>query len=330
MAMEPNRSGKAAVLGCFTAVGGLALGMLVVLVVVGVAISSIDWDFNLFGGDDDRNPELERAIDECDHDAVEAELEKGADQFDGGAFELFGTEGPTMEAAIACGPEITDLLTRYSVGNDGGDAVLQAAVATGRPELAAAALDAGADVDGQDDAGDTALLDAVTAGDLAVAQLLLLGGADPELPNEAGHTPLFRAVAFDHAEIVATLLDAGADPNASASITDTDVLGLMMVEANVAVAGGGTVGPAGHNVDRAVRQLGPNLGLPDSGPWRLDQVTVLYLAIAVSADDSSAIALLDAGADPTVGVGRFSHRPADAAELLGRTELAARIRAAGG
>ena len=330
MAEEPNRTGKAAVLGCFTAVGGLALGMLVVIVVVAVAISTIDWDFNLFGGDDDANPELARAIDACDADAVEAELEKGEDHFDGGASEIFGQDGPTMESAIACGPEITGLLTRYSVGNDGGDAVLQAAVATRRPELVVAALEAGAEIDGQDDAGDTALLDAVTVGDLAVAQLLLLGGADPELPNEAGHTPLFRAVAFDHVEIVATLLDVGADPDASASITDTDVLGLMMVEANGAAAGGGTVGPAGHDVGRAVNLLGPSLGLPDSGPWRLDRVTVLYLAVAVSADDTSAIALLDAGADPTVGVGQFSHRPADAAERLGRTDLAARIRTAGG
>ena len=86
-----------------------------------------------------RTPSWSAAIGACDADAVEAELEKGRDQFDGGAFELNGRSGPTMEAAIGCGPEMTALLTRYSVGNDGGDAVLQAAVATRRPELAAAA-----------------------------------------------------------------------------------------------------------------------------------------------------------------------------------------------
>ena len=130
MAVEWNRTGRAALVGCATAIGVVALGLTALVAIVAVALSNMDWQLFEFGGDDDANPELERAIKACDADAVEAELEKDRDQFDGGAFELFGTDGPTMEAAVACGPAMTGLLTRYSVGNDGGDAVLQAAVAT--------------------------------------------------------------------------------------------------------------------------------------------------------------------------------------------------------
>lgn len=305
-------------------VGGIVL---LVVLAMGLALTMPSCEVELGATDDDRNPELERAIGDCDVDAVEAELVKGADQFDGGAFELFGRGGPTMEEAIACGPELTALLTRYSVGNDGGDAVLQAAVATGRPELVTAALDAGADVDGQDSSGDTALLDAVTSNDGAMVELLLIRGADPDVANEAGHTPLLRAVGFDRPLLIARLLTAGADPNLTASVSRSDIV----------LAGGGFVDEAGELVDQAdlpgtrvIEALAPALGYLDADSVdTIHPITPLYVAVAVSTDEV-ALALLDAGADPTIGAGPAGHLPADAADLLGRTELAARIRAAGG
>jgi hypothetical protein len=325
MAVQWTRAGRSALVGCATAIGVVALGLTALVVLMGAALSTMDWSLFEFG-DDDANPELERAIDACDADAVEAELEKNSDQFDGGAFELSSRDGPTMESAIACGPEITGLLTRYSVGNDGGDAVLQAAVASRQPELAAAALDAGAVIDGQDDAGDTALLDAVTSDDGPMVELLLSRGADVNIANEGGHTPLLRAVGFDRPLLVARLLAAGADPNVTATVT---YLEMMAASGGYLDEDGLPVPPEETPILETLEELRPALGYETSGSLSIAPVTPLYVAVVVSSDEI-VHALLDAGADPTIGAGPAAHLPADAAELLGRTELAARIRAAGG
>jgi hypothetical protein len=311
----------AAIGGVLATFFGLALAL---MALAAFAFQGCEFELST---DDDENPELERAIATCDVDAVEAELVKGADQFDGGAFELFGREAPTMEAAISCGPEMAALLTRYAVGNDGGDVVLQAAVDTGDRDLVTVVLDEGADIDGQDDAGDTALLDAVTGGDGAMVDLLLTRGADPNVANEAGHTPLLRAVGFDRAGFVTRLLAAGADPDLPATVTRSDIV----------LAGGGFADANGNLVDtddlpgnQVLEALAPALGyLGGNGLQEIGPVTPLYVAVAVSTDEV-AIALLDAGADPTIGAGPSAHLPADAADLLGRPELAARIRASGG
>jgi hypothetical protein len=324
--VEWTRTGRAALVGCATAIGVVALGSVALMALIALAFSTLDFDLG-FGGDDDANPELARAIDACDADAVEAELEKGADHFDGGAYETFGRDGPTMESAITCGPEITGLLTRYSVGNDGGDAVLQAAVATGQPELAAAALDAGAEIDGQDDAGDTALLDAVTGDDGPMVELLLSRGADLNIANEGGHTPLLRAVGFNRPLLVARLLVAGADPDVTATVTGLE---MMAASGGYLDEEGVPVYPDEMPVQDKLETLGPALGEDRTGPLSdITGVSPLYVAVVISSD-AVVLALLDAGADPTIGAGLHEHLPADAAELLGRTELAARIRAAGG
>lgn len=314
-------------------IGGLFATMfasglvLLVVIAIGLAIAAPSCEFELFAYDDDRNPELERAIRDCDVAGVEAELVKGADQFDGGSFELFDHGGPTLESAIACGPEMAAVLTRFAVGNDGGDVMVQVAAETGDPALVAAVLDAGGDIDGQDDAGDTALLDAVTVNDGAMVDLLLDHGADPDVANDGSHTPLLRAVGFDRPLLVARLLAAGANPDIPATITRSDIV----------LAGGGFLDAQGNAVpddqlpgNRVLDVLGPELGfLSGDSVQSIPSVTPLYVAVAVSTDDVVA-ALLDAGADPTVGSGATDHLPADAADLLGRTELAARIRAAGG
>ena len=130
MAVQWTRAGRSALVGCATAIGVVALGLTALAVLVAAALSTMDWSLFDFGGDDDANPELERAIGACDADAVEAELEKNSRPVRRRGLRALQADGPTMEAAIVCGPEMTALLTRYSVGNDGGDAVLQAAVAT--------------------------------------------------------------------------------------------------------------------------------------------------------------------------------------------------------
>ena len=189
------------------------------------------------------------------------------------------------------------LLTRYSVGNDGGDAVLQAAVATRRPELAAAALDAGADIDGQDDAGDTALLDAATSDDGAMVELLLSRGADVNIANEGGHTPLLRAVGFNRPLLVARLLAAGADPNVTATVTGLEIDGRQ--RRRTWTRTGVPVYPEEIPVLETLEELRPALGhAPKTVSLSITPVTPLYVAVVVSSDEV-VLALLDAGADPT-------------------------------
>ena len=311
--------GAIVVIGGFFAtafVGGIAL---LVMLMVGLALVAPSCEFSL--SQPDPNPTLTAAIDACDVASVEAEIEKGGRPFIDGEFNLY-EDGPDLTEALACGPAMATLLVAYAVENGGGDSIVQAAMGTGKPEIVTAALDAGVDVDARDDAGDTALLDAVTSGDGAMLGLLLDRGADPDLPNDAGQTPLFRAIGLDRPLVVARLLAAGASPNTAATVTAFDILGAETLRS------GADDDPATNPVQDAIRTLRPALGYSATSPSSdLTLITPLYLAVAVSSDEV-VTALLDARANPPVGSGPSGHQPADAAELLGRTELAARIRAA--
>lgn len=330
MAVQWDRVGKGGLIGCGVLAGGVVLVSIALAVALVVGIRSIDWNFDFDLGGDDPDPALTAAVEACDVAKVESELEKGGRLFDGGRFELFGDEGVTIESALGCGPEMATLLTRYVVENDGGDPVLQAAVRTRSPEILAAVVAAGADLDAVDDAGDSPLLTAVTIGDRAMVELLLLAGADPAVDNEAGHTPLFRAVAFDRSDLVDALLAGGASTEAAAAVTDRDVLTLGLALAGEELEAGETVDTRPELFDRIDLLLEPLGARLDPGAqWAVDDVTPLYLAVAVSGDEVVS-ALLAAGADPGVGAGPNRHLPADAADLLGRTEVAALIRAAGG
>jgi hypothetical protein len=276
---------------------------------------------------------LQEAVAACDVAGVEDELEKGGRQFEGGRFVLFGDGEPSLDSALACGAEMATLLATYVVENEGGDPVLQAAVRTRDPAIVTAVLDAGADVDAIDDAGDTALLQAASVGDEAIVRLLLQAGADPDIAADSGHTPLFRAVAADAGGIVEALLGAGADPGAQVDVSSLDILAIAVQQATQEVAEGD--GAVEWPIDEVLAVLGPELGLPPgttaSDSPGIINVSTLYLAVALSGDEV-VLALLDAGADPTAvsGPGPYHHLPAEAADALGRTELAERIRAAGG
>jgi len=123
----------------------------------------------------------------------------------------------------------------------GGISALMLARYHGHPEVAAAILDAGPDLDvheaaiaGDRDAvrahldadpalanarspdGFTPLHFAAFFGDAATAQLLLERGADPRAvaANSLRVTPLHSAAAARNADVAHLVLDAGADPNA--------------------------------------------------------------------------------------------------------------------
>ena len=169
----------------------------------------------------------------------------------------------------------------------------------------AAALDAGADIDGQDDAGDTALLDAVTSDDGPMVDLLLTRGADVDIANEGGHTPLLRAVGFNRPLLVARLLAAGADPNVPATVTGLEI---MAASRRSPRRGRATrsIPRASRSSRRSSSSAPPSGERTESGFDAITGVTPLYVAVVVSSDEI-VHALLDAGADPTIGAGPAAH-----------------------
>ena len=260
----------------------------------------------------DWDPSLRRGVRNCSASEVEAAIVDDGAYFDGGTFELFGG-GSALEDAVACGPEMAALLARIEAYNDGGDTPLHAAVFLERPDLVAAVLDAGADVDGQDASGDTALLDAASAGSVPMVELLLSRGADPDLANDQGHNPLVRAVAFGYADVVRPLLAAGASPEVEVTVST--------LEAWLTVA----LPDEGRSMEDTMDLIDEAFGVephPDQVVVVLGPARPLFIA-AARGDAAVVQLLLDAGADPTVPGGTAGNRPVDAARIMGHDDVVA-------
>ena len=85
--------------------------------------------------------------------------------------------------------------------------------ASGRTDLAAERIRAGADVNQQDPTGLSPLMSAAFGGHVAVLDLLLAKGASLELTDKEGFTPLCFACNAGQAAAVTRLLAAGANVN---------------------------------------------------------------------------------------------------------------------
>jgi ankyrin repeat protein len=97
------------------------------------------------------------------------------------------------------------------------------AMSLNQPDIIAALIDAGADVNSPStfsDSGEAAppIFLAIRSGDLAIIQQLIAAGANVNALDKQGSTPLHRAVLAQPpefaSELATTLLRAGADPNA--------------------------------------------------------------------------------------------------------------------
>ena len=91
--------------------------------------------------------------------------------------------------------------------------LMYAAKYSRNPEMFAALIKAGADVNATDEEGLTALMLA-TSNNPAVVQTLIEAGADVNAEDEALGTVLMHAALDNNPAVVQTLIDAGADVNA--------------------------------------------------------------------------------------------------------------------
>ncbi|SDS30309.1 ankyrin repeat domain-containing protein [Microlunatus soli] len=194
---------------------------------------------------------------------------------------------------------------------------------------------------------DAALLAAARDGDADRAMVALRAGADPEITDTAGRTPLLLAAAADHLEVARLLVGIGADPNAVDDRRDspwlvTGVTGsTAMVDAllpgrpDFALVnrfGGISVIPAserGH-VDyvRRMVDLAVDLDHVNRLGW-----TALLEAIILGdggvQHQRIVDVLLGGGADPN-RADADGRSPLHHAEQQGYTEIADRLRRAGG
>lgn len=150
-----------------------------------------------------------------EEDIIEALIEAGAD------VNGVGYMTPLAEATRCGNVSKIKLLVKHGAKvNDENNPPLHWA---GKPEVAKALLDAGADVDLRNPDGETALH--LTTGawipDASTLKVLIDAGADVNVRTKAGATPLHRAIWREDLEMVKLLLDHGADPNAKDEGGDT-------------------------------------------------------------------------------------------------------------
>ena len=104
-------------------------------------------------------------------------------------------------------------------GTTSGATPLHYAAESGREEMLARLVEAGASLNVRDRDGATPLHRAVEKGWAEGAKTLLDHGADPNAPDNEGRTPLHRAYAAERQDMVNRLLEAGANLEAR---DDTD------------------------------------------------------------------------------------------------------------
>ena len=139
---------------------------------------------------------------------------------------------------------ILRLLLNVNIQNDYGDTALILSIREGHTELAAALIDAGADLNIQDNNGETALILSIREGHTDLAATLIEAGADVNIQdNYYGATALMRAVYEEHIaemravseeniDIAEILIDAGADLNLQDNYGKTALM-WMVLERNI-------------------------------------------------------------------------------------------------
>ena len=99
------------------------------------------------------------------------------------------------------------------VSDSTGTTALHWAVYNDQPELVAALIEAGADVETTNNYGASPLGEAAITGNPAVIEMLLAAGADPNASSPEGQTALMVLARTENTEASKILLEHGADPD---------------------------------------------------------------------------------------------------------------------
>lgn len=198
---------------------------------------------------DTRDPaEVRRAI------AARADVNACVDMGEGGVVYAL----PEAIAAERAPFQMAHLLLEAGADPDrvapGNSLPLEMAILEGAPDLVAALIAAGAEVNAVS-GGAPLITAAATAGDLAILRLLLDAGADPDTPF-MGDRPLHIVASAPSPEYVAALIEAGADLNARSRIGDN---------ALAIAARWGRLETVRDLLDAGTRDLGPALAVAREG-----------------------------------------------------------------
>ncbi len=212
---------------------------------------------------------------------------------------------PLMEASRRGKADVVSLLLSHGADpklseSNGGQTALMWALGENHTEVVRLLVEHGADVNAPSGGDFTPLMFAAQQGNADTAQLLLDAGADPNAAYPpSGMTPLLIASVSGHAQIVPVLLDGGADPD----VTDKD--GFMALhyaaENKEAVPILHSLLLHGADANARLVQNRPTHFDNDAGGVRIEQTGATPLLLAAEVNNIDAVmALVDAGADPTV------------------------------
>jgi ankyrin repeat protein len=186
-----------------------------------------------------------------------------------------------------------------SVRNLFGSTPMMEAASVGHTEILTLLLDAGADVESRNYEGQTALMAVARTGNLDAARPLLEAGADPNaLESWGGQTAIMWAAARRHAEMIRLLAEHGADTNARSFDRVWERRTTAEPRPKNYDTGGMTAALFAAREGCAecipvLKSLGADLDLGNR-----NGVTPLLIALLNLRWDT-AIALIEAGADPT-------------------------------
>ncbi len=259
----------------------------------------------------DRNgdPALNWACFYGDLDAVNLLLSHGADA-------TLSGHGTALEVATRRG--FQPLVERLSehMGRrhalSAAEQQLQQAIDTGALDALRAALKAGAAADALDSTGRSMLARAARQGRADAVAALLDAGARIDAPDPIGFTPLFEAARDGHLAVARLLLDRGANANQVALRN-----GLLMTPLHAAAGSGRT---------ELVELLAARGARLDA----LDAERATPLAWAINSDETTALKLVELGANPDLvpTTGPSPRQLAQERELKGLLAAMARRRPA--
>lgn len=166
-------------------------------------------------------PEIHRAIQSSDTEALEEQLTCGIDPNLKNVWDETPLHIAAAEGRFDMARTLLENKCKVDAKTERGDTPLALAAANGHPKIVHLLLNSGANVNEKQRWGETALHRAAESGHLGIVDRLLRGGAEVNVKDCWQDTPLHRAAQQGHVDVVKSLLAAKADPRATGRWEDT-------------------------------------------------------------------------------------------------------------